>query len=511
MGELDVRRCHEPGEGHHLAAVTRLRGDEHPAREPKSLRLETERMRVTGGECVLDASECSPAASRRGVEECLHLVEDRGQIGVHGGGHPTAIIQFRPRRGMGRAAHLSAGHDPSFFAVLVALVLALALALAPAAIGSPLTKRLASALAVPHIDHSRSAAVALDLRTGKVVFSRNATLALLPASNEKLPVAYAALKELGPRFRFSTEALANGELDGTTWRGDVVLKGFGDPSLTIADLDGLALQVRDSGITHVAGAVLGDESYFDPLRTAPGWKASFYIEESPPLSALVAERGKYRGRTPRNPALAAASLFRQALERAGVTVAKRTRAGTAGAEALPMALHLSRPLRELVRFMGRESDNFTAEMLVKSLGAQATGVGSTAAGVAAIRASLATAGVPLAGVRLADGSGLSSLDRLTAASLVRLLAIAYSDPVVREPFIASLAVAGVNGTLEDRLESAPARSRVVAKTGTTAASSALSGFVRDRYAFAIVHNGRPVSLWWARSAQDRFATALASQ
>ena len=40
VGELDVRRCHEPGEGHHLAAVTRLGGDEHPAREPKSLRLE---------------------------------------------------------------------------------------------------------------------------------------------------------------------------------------------------------------------------------------------------------------------------------------------------------------------------------------------------------------------------------------------------------------------------------------------------------------------------------------
>lgn len=507
MGELRVRRRHAAGDGDHLAAVAGLRRDEQPALEPQTLRLETERVRVARGERVLDPGERGAAPPRRSVEERMYLVEERGQVGARGGGHPLAILQAWQRRDMGRPAHLPAGRGPSFLAVLV--VLALVLALAPAALGSPLTRRLANALAVPHVDHTQSAAVALDLRTGEVVFSRNPTLALLPASNEKLPVAYVALKELGPRFRFSTEVLGAGTLAGATWRGDLVLKGFGDPSLELADLDDLAVQVREFGVARVTGAVLGDESYFDPLRTGPGWKASFYIEESPPLSALVAERGSYLGRTPRSPALAAASLFRQALERAGVAVAKRSRVGTAGPDALPLAAHLSRPLREIVRFMGRESDNFTAEMLVKSLGAQAGGVGSTAAGVAVLRAALAAAGVPLAGVRLADGSGLSQLDRLTAASLVRLLEVAYTDPAVREPFVASLAVAGVDGTLEDRMESAPARGRVVAKTGTTNASSALSGFVRDRYAFAIVHNGRPVSTWWARSAQDRFATALA--
>ena len=509
MGELGVRRRHPPVESDHFSTVARLRRDEQPALEPQTLRLEAECVRVAGGERVLDTGERRPTPSGRRVEERPYLVEERNEVGARRGRHPLAIIQVWQRNSMGRPAHFAAARGPSLLAVIAAL--ALALVLTPVALGSPLTKRLASALAVPNLDHARSAAVALDLRTGKVVFSRNSTLALLPASNEKLPVAYASLKELGPRFRFSTEALGAGALDGATWRGDLILKGFGDPSLAIADLDELAAQVREFGVTNVTGAVLGDESYFDPLRTGPGWKASFYVDESPPLSALVAERGKYRGRTPRSPALAAASLFRQALERAGVTVAKRTRVGVAGPEAVPIAIHLSRPLRELVRFMGRESDNFTAEMLVKSLGAQARGIGSTAAGVAAIRASLAAAGVPLAGVRLADGSGLSQLDRLTAASLVRLLEAAYADPAVREPFVASLAVAGVDGTLEDRMESAPARGRVVAKTGTTDASSALSGFVRDRYAFAIVHNGRPVSSWWARSAQDRFATALARE
>jgi D-alanyl-D-alanine carboxypeptidase/D-alanyl-D-alanine-endopeptidase (penicillin-binding protein 4) len=71
-------------------------------------------------------------------------------------------------------------------------------------------------------------------------------------------------------------------------------------------------------------------------------------------------------------------------------------------------------------------------------------------------------------------------------------------------------VAGISGTLETRLRAAPARGVVRAKTGTTDQASALSGYVRDRYGFAVLQNGRPVHSWSARKAQDRFATALAS-
>jgi D-alanyl-D-alanine carboxypeptidase len=65
--------------------------------------------------------------------------------------------------------------------------------------------------------------------------------------------------------------------------------------------------------------------------------------------------------------------------------------------------------------------------------------------------------------------------------------------------------------MEKRLDSRPAYGAVRAKTGTTAVASALSGFVRRRYAFAVLQNGHPISTWWARKAQDRFAIALASQ
>jgi PBP4 family serine-type D-alanyl-D-alanine carboxypeptidase len=161
--------------------------------------------------------------------------------------------------------------------------------------------------------------------------------------------------------------------------------------------------------------------------------------------------------------------------------------------------------------MNTESDNFTAELLLKQLGAVDEGVGSSQAGAKAATRILREAAIPLAGVRLVDGSGLSPRNRLTAAALIGILVAAWHDPVIRPAFVRSLAVAGVNGTLEDRMRRAPTRGAVLAKTGTTSESSALSGYVRNRYAFAVLQNGRPVSLFWARRAQDRFATVLAAQ
>jgi len=134
----------------------------------------------------------------------------------------------------------------------------------------PLTARLANALAVRGNSPASSAALAIDLQTGNVLFERHADLSLAPASNEKLPVTFAALHELGIAYRFRTEVLSSGSLDGTTWNGNVYLKGFGDPTLTSLDLDRLATQVADLGITRIAGRIVGDESWFDDVRTAPG-------------------------------------------------------------------------------------------------------------------------------------------------------------------------------------------------------------------------------------------------
>jgi serine-type D-Ala-D-Ala carboxypeptidase/endopeptidase (penicillin-binding protein 4) len=393
----------------------------------------------------------------------------------------------------------------------VLLIVCAALLLAPAGGATllPLTTRLANALAVRGNSTDASAAVAVDLATGRTVFARHADLPLAPASNEKLTVSFAALHDLGSTYRFRTEVFGTGVQDGTTWDGDVFLKGFGDPTLTSLQLDRLATQIAQLGITRITGRVLADESWFDGARTAPGWKPSFYVNECPPLSALVVDRALYARHVAAEPALAAAGVFRLLLRKHGVTTGAVAR-GRAPDGANALAQVESDPLPVVLAEMDRESDNFAAEMVLKTLGAEVGTAGTTAAGAIVVARDLAAANVPLTGVRIADGSGLSLLDRLTARALAALLVAAWDDADMRDPFWASLPVAGVNGTLEDRLRTPPARGAVRAKTGTTDRASALSGYVRDRYTFAVLQNGYPVSTWSARKAQDRFVTALAA-
>jgi D-alanyl-D-alanine carboxypeptidase/D-alanyl-D-alanine-endopeptidase (penicillin-binding protein 4) len=290
-----------------------------------------------------------------------------------------------------------------------------------------------------------------------------------------------------------------------------VLQGAGDPTLSSAGLRKLALQVRAAGIRRVVGSIVADESSIDGNRTVAGWKPGFYLNESPPLSALVVDRGRLGGYLSTHPALAAGAAFRSALARAGIAVTGRVRTGVTEDFSVPLASVSSPPLSSIVRFMDRESDNFTAEMLLKQLGAVGLERGTSAGGAAVVSRVLAEAGVPMTGVRIVDGSGLSRLDRLTAIALTALLRAAWTDPTIKPVLLAALPVAGVSGTLEDRMRRGPARGHVAAKTGTTSDASALSGFVRNRYAFAVLQNGHPLSYWWARVAQDRFAQVLAAQ
>jgi D-alanyl-D-alanine carboxypeptidase/D-alanyl-D-alanine-endopeptidase (penicillin-binding protein 4) len=371
-----------------------------------------------------------------------------------------------------------------------------------------LSRRLARAVSGTAARRAREGAIAVDLATGRTVFSLNGSRPLEPASNEKLPLTYAALVHLGPGFRFHTDVLGSGRRDGPLWRGNLFLQGHGDPALHTSALVRLARTLHAEGIRGVTGRVFADESWFDRRRTAPGWKPSFYMAESAPLSALVVNRAVYGGEMTPDPAGAAAAIFTRVLDRHGVRVSHGSAWGRAPSDARLLARVRSQPLRAVLRFMDRWSDNFTAEMLLKTLGAQLTGYGTTAAGARVVIQTLARAHVSTAGLRIVDGSGLSSRDRLTVRSIAAVLVAARRTPWVRGPFFAALAVAGRRGTLTYRLRHTRAYGVVHGKTGTTESASALSGYARRRFAFAVVQNGSPVALGWAHRAQDRFATAL---
>jgi D-alanyl-D-alanine carboxypeptidase/D-alanyl-D-alanine-endopeptidase (penicillin-binding protein 4) len=374
-----------------------------------------------------------------------------------------------------------------------------------------LQDRLAKALRVPHVSAASSAAVAVDLATGAQLFATNDTLPLAPASNEKLALTYALFKSFSPTMRIATKVSALGVQHGTTLAGDLFLIGGGDPTLSSTDLARLARRVRAAGIRHVTGRVIGDESLFDAKRTCHGWKRSFYIYESPPLSALVVDRAWFVKYTALRPAKAAALTFRDVLRAAGVAVDGGVTVLPTPLAAFPVAKTLSPPLRDIVRFMDLHSDNFTAEELLKLLGVATEGRGTSAAGARAVIAALKAGGISTAGVKIFDGSGLSEYDRLTVGALVGILQASASDSALENELAHALPVSGVSGTLRDRLRTPKLLGKVVAKTGTTSIASSLSGYVNSRIAFAIIQNGHPLSYWYAREAQDRFAKVLATQ
>jgi D-alanyl-D-alanine carboxypeptidase/D-alanyl-D-alanine-endopeptidase (penicillin-binding protein 4) len=366
---------------------------------------------------------------------------------------------------------------------------------------------LGNALRTPGITAGHTAAIAIDLQTGETVYSQNGQRGLLPASAEKLSVSFTALKVLGPQFRFRTELVGRGARSGRTWQGDLFLVGYGDPTLDVSDLDRLARRFADPGMTRVAGRVLGDDTYFDARRAAPGWKSSYLGIESRPLSALSVAGVHLVNAN--GSAVAAARAFSDALARHGIEVAGGAGSRHAPSSAVPIAFDLSQRLALVVHHMNADSDNFTAEMVLKQLGASTSERGSTVSGARVVRTTLREASIPLGGVRIADGSGLSHYDRSTVTALADIVRAGASDPTIGRVFVKSLAVAGVSGTLRDRLATRPTRGRVRAKTGTTNRASALAGLVGDRYVFAILHNGRPVPYWTARVAQDRFVQLLA--
>jgi len=394
-------------------------------------------------------------------------------------------------------------------ATAVAIAAFLLVPAAQAGSRSALQTQLARALHARYVSPARTGAVVFDLDAGTNLFAHNARLALRPASNEKLATTYAALTALGPSFRIETDVLGDGQQNGTTWQGNLVLKGYGDPALSFAQLNTLARQVAAAGVKHVSGRILGDESWFDTRRTGIGWKAQFYLHESPALSALIVNRGWTGRYETTRPALMAAQIFRRDLRRAGITVHGGSAVGVASAQAAPLGQVQSAPLSALVRHMDVYSDNFYAEMLLKEVGAVQGSGGSAAAGLAVERGLLRTAGVPLEGVRMVDGSGLSLLDRWTPLGLATLLRTMWQDTDLRPYLVPALPVAGETGTLRHRMRNRPARGFVRAKTGTTDNASSLSGFVGDRYVFSILENGSPVRTLSAEASQDRVAQVLA--
>jgi D-alanyl-D-alanine carboxypeptidase/D-alanyl-D-alanine-endopeptidase (penicillin-binding protein 4) len=202
-----------------------------------------------------------------------------------------------------------------------------------------------------------------------------------------------------------------------------------------------------------------------------------------------------------------ASELAKALRRRGVTTGATAQPGRTPAGALTLAEASSPTLAELARVTNQPSDNFNAETLIKALGSEFGSAGSTRAGAVVVRRTMQGFGLS---PTVVDGSGLSRADRTTPRQVVTLLGHMESD-AAGPAFEGSLAVAGRNGTLHDRMRRTAARDRCQGKTGTLRDVSALAGYCQTtagaRVAFAILMNG--VYPYAARRLQDRMVAALA--
>lgn len=335
---------------------------------------------------------------------------------------------------------------------------------------------------------------------GEVV-AHNADLALTPASNQKLFTAVAVLAALGPQADLETTVRAHGLITDGRLQGDVVLVGGGDPSLRSRgahSLDELAAQVRAAGIRRVTGDLVGDESRFDAMRTAPGWFDWHVPRIIGPLSALAVDANRHRRDAAyiADPVVGNLRLFRAALAAHGVAVDGDDVGGRAAPGDAVVASLRSAPVASLVTDMLTLSDNLAAELLLKEVGVRRRGLGSTAAGVDAAADALRELGLSLRGTAV-DGSGLSRQDRRSPREWRELLQAAVLQPW-GPSFLAALPLAGRTGTLARRFQGTRLEGSLRAKTGRILEGRALSGYLttaggRDVVFSVVVNDTTPSS------------------
>jgi D-alanyl-D-alanine carboxypeptidase/D-alanyl-D-alanine-endopeptidase (penicillin-binding protein 4) len=282
----------------------------------------------------------------------------------------------------------------------------------------------------------------------------------------------------------------------------------GDPVAVSIDPPTGYVIVNVSAVTAASGDAsdLVVDRHWDPRENVIDITGALALDAEP----VVAQR------TVEDPALYAATLLLELLEARGVEVLGSARhGGPADAVANTLAVHVSDPLSESIRNFLKISDNLTGELLVKAVGASVAGPpGTYDKGLAAERAFLAReVGIDTTAQQLADGSGVSRYNLVTARQIVTLLRYMTTRDDLFPFYRAALPIAGVDGTLENRMRGTAAEGRVGAKTGTLNGVTALSGYVPsadgERLAFSLMMEFYTGSSAPRRAVQDSIVAALA--
>jgi len=474
---------------------------------------------------------------------------------------------------------LASMHLGHCFFKAIALATALVLAPAVAARADSLPATVAAALRAADVPTEDAAVLVQQVDARRPVLAHNAGKAMNPASVMKLVTTLAALELLGPTFAWKTELYAAGQRRGDVLEGDLVLRGSGDPKLTVENLWLMLRALRARGLRDIRGDLVLDRSYFEPITQDEAsfdneplkpynvlpdallvnFKAySFTFVPDPqraaarvtvePRSSLLAVtsaialadgpcndwlarlkaefngnagtgavvQARFSGRYPAscgekswNVALQShrdylLGVFRQLWEEMGGKLRGSARDGTVPPGANLLLTIKSPALAEVVRDMNKFSNNVIARQIFLTLSAEITKQPARAErSFRVVQDWLARQGLDFPELVLENGSGLSRIERISAASMGRLLRVAYASPVMPE-FVASMPVVALDGTMKRRMNHRPVAGRAHIKTGSLADVSALAGYVLDSAGrrFAVVFIVNHPNAGATRSAQD---------
>lgn len=457
---------------------------------------------------------------------------------------------------------------------------------APGADAADLEARLRAILDASELDGARVGVHIRSASDGEVLFDHHGEELFNPASNMKLLTTAAALHHLGPSYVFRTEVRRDPALVDGVVRGDLYVKGHGDPTLTTETMFGLVNEVALAGIRRIEGDLVIDDTFFDGISEGPGWEEetgdpayaapvgafsvnfnTFVVRVLPgphPGAAAIARtwpdiemfdvrveamtrgprtrtriwagtsaprpdridvvlrghiasdavRGRLIRRRVHDPSRFAGGMMKRLLELRGIDVKGRLRiAPLPESPTVAVATHYSRHLSDIVSLLNKYSNNFVAEQILKTLGAEILEPpGTWDKGTRVVADFLRELGVPDGAYVLGNGSGLNDVNRVTPALVTEVLQRMYQRFDVRPEFVASLAVAGLSGTIGSRFSDTPAVSRIRAKTGSLTGVSTLSGYVvtgDDRVlAFSVMMNGYQGSSRAMWALQDQIGVTL---
>jgi D-alanyl-D-alanine carboxypeptidase/D-alanyl-D-alanine-endopeptidase (penicillin-binding protein 4) len=417
------------------------------------------------------------------------------------------------------------------------------LCLSTVAAAAPLPQPLANALNEARVPTGHAAFFVQRVDSAKPLLAHNADKRMNPASTMKIVTTYAALDLLGPAYTWKTQALADGALREGKLDGNLYLRGSGDPSLTQERFWLLLRQLRARGISDIAGDLVLDRSAFrlpphdpaafdnEPLRPYnagadallinfkslrltlapdPVTKTTLLIPETPAEGLRVSSRialtdgecGDWREKlkiaseansievsgnfanacgekalhlAPWSADLQVERLFRALWRELGGTLSGRIREGETPASARLLATHESPPLGEIVRDVNKWSNNVMARQLFLSMANERPATPETAR----VRIDKWLQAKEVDGTVLDNGTGLSRNERVTAEGLGKLLLAGWKSPVMPE-MMASLPIAGSDGTLKKRFGNSAAAGRAHLKTGYIEGVRAIAGYVLDR-------------------------------